>query len=223
MRETARLHLSPGLHAPINDNVNAGHVRAHVGGEEESDLGDFGRSAEAAQQRLSEHVSASPSYDPTHIHFGFSIRSERSPERCYSEAYRCTSGFGIAQRVESHEVVDRAVETYRRREYPSVAKLVSVGLTLVPKNVILIDDDQSRWQALKIGHRCLQRGDSDFTALCLVAQVTTPEPLKSLGAPIWTILEQSHALRLLGFRIRHRVVERLMNELLVPALLGHNG
>src|SRR5580658_3988214 len=107
-----------------------------------------------------------------HLFSDLSIRSECSAECRNGEAYHCTSGFRLAERIEPHEVMDCPVETNGSCKDPGFAELVSVSLALIPENVILIDNDQSWWQTLEISDCGLQRGHCDFTALRLVAQVT---------------------------------------------------
>src|ERR1700742_4715994 len=48
---------SPDPHPAIDDDVDPGHVRTLVRGQEQRDVRDFLRPAEATQQRLPEHVA----------------------------------------------------------------------------------------------------------------------------------------------------------------------
>src|SRR5580658_7001599 len=48
---------SPNLHSSIDDDIDAGHVRTVVAGQEQSDVGHFFGPAETTQQRLTEHVA----------------------------------------------------------------------------------------------------------------------------------------------------------------------
>src|SRR5260370_8985323 len=51
----ALLRRSPNLHPAIDNYVDSCHVRTFVGGKEQGDTSHFFRSAEATQQRLTEH------------------------------------------------------------------------------------------------------------------------------------------------------------------------
>jgi hypothetical protein len=48
---------SPDLHTAVDDDVDTGDARALVCGQEQRDVGHLLRPAEAAQQRLAEHVA----------------------------------------------------------------------------------------------------------------------------------------------------------------------
>jgi len=55
-RTTAPMITKPPF--PIDDDIDSGYVRTIIGGKEQGDTSHFFRSAEATQQRLTEHVAS---------------------------------------------------------------------------------------------------------------------------------------------------------------------
>src|ERR1700722_13763397 len=92
------------------------------------------------------------------------VGSVRVPEFGHGEADRRSRRFGVTKCVETHEVVDGAVEAHGRRRDAGIAELVRVRLALVAEYVVFVDDDESGWQTFKVRTRGLQRRDGYFSA-----------------------------------------------------------
>src|SRR5713101_3495474 len=104
-------------------------------------------------------------------------RAERAAERRGGQVYRRARRFGVPQCGQHHEVVHRAVETDARRWHVGVAEFGRVRLALVSENVVLVDDDQSGWQAFELVEPRSQRGDGALDTKVLLRKVRVPEPL----------------------------------------------
>ena len=88
---------------------------------------------------------------------------------------RGTHGGRIRDRVEQHEVVDRAVAPERRDAHAGLGELAAVGLALVAEDVVLVHDQERGRQPLELLDRRLERRRERPLPLRHVGAVLIPE------------------------------------------------
>src|SRR5580658_3218592 len=108
-----------------------------------------------------------------------SVCTERSPQSSDREGDRRLRRLGVTKRVQPHEVMDRAVETDRRRRDPCFTELVRVRLALIAQHIVLVHDDECGWQPFEVVERCLERRHEEVTARSPAGEVAAPEPRRA--------------------------------------------
>src|SRR6266487_2189258 len=104
----------------------------------------------------------------------------RSPIRHRTRPYP-PGCLGVMQGVEHDEVVDRAAEPRVGARNPGVAQPLGEGLALVPQDVVLGGDDQSRRQPGQFFETGPQWRGGALGALLLALGVLVPVPPHALA------------------------------------------